>query len=196
MTGLLHRLARDARGNPAVEFALTMPITFLMILGLGDLAYEGYLDSVLTGAVQKAGRDSTIQGNATESSSIDQKVIDAVKAIAPKATFASTRENYDNYGAVKPEPFTDTNNNGVRDAHECFTDVNGNGQWDSDPGTSGQGGASDVTVYKMTVTYPRLFPFAWLIGWPANVTISASTYLKNQPYATQNVVTVGSPICT
>ena len=196
MTGLLHRLARDEGGSPAVEFALTLPMVFLMILGLGDLAYEGYLDSVLTGAVQKAGRDSTIQGNATESASIDQKVINAVKAIAPKATFASTRENYDNYGAVKPEPFTDTNHNGVRDAHECFTDVNGNGQWDSDPGATGQGGASDVTVYKMTVNYPRLFPFAWLIGWPANVTISASTFLKNQPYATQNVVTVGSPVCT
>ena len=59
----------------------------------------------------------------------------------------------------------------------------------------GQGGANDVTYYKMTVTYPRLFPFAWLIGWSATQTISAATILKNQPYATQTVTTVQT-ICT
>jgi len=187
MTRLLGHLTGDERGSPAAEFVLVLPAALLVMLGLGDLTYQAYLESVLTGAVQKAGRDSTIQGSNT--STLDQNVMTVVKAVAPKATFASSRTNYDNYTAVAPEPFTDSNNNGVHDTHECFSDVNGNGAWDTDPGSTGQGGASDVTVYKMTITYTRLFP-AWLVGWSSTETVSASTYLKNQPYATQNTATV------
>jgi len=190
MIALVRRLLRDRRGGPTAEFALTLPAVLLLVLGFGDLAYQAYLESVLTGAVQKAGRDSTIQGAATQSSQIDQNVINIVKSAAPQATFVSSRENYDNYSEIGPEPFTDTNHNGIRDKGECYSDVNGNGQWDSDPGVAGQGGANDVTYYKMQVTFPRLFPFAWLIGWSQKVTISASTILKNQPYATQTVNTV------
>jgi Flp pilus assembly protein TadG len=195
MRSFLPALLRNQRGGPATEFVLVLPITLLLVLGFGDLAYQAYLESVLTGAVQKAGRDSTIQGAATQSSQIDQKVINAVKVAAPRATFVSSRANYDNYSEVGPEPFTDTNHNGARDRGECYSDVNANSQWDSDPGQQGQGGASDVTVYKMQATFPRLFPFAWLVGWSQSVTITASTVLKNQPYATQTVNTV-STICT
>jgi hypothetical protein len=52
-----------------------------------------------------------------------------------------------------------------------------------------------VTYYKMKATFPRLFPFSWLIGWSQSVTITASTILKNQPYATQTVNAVAT-ICT
>jgi len=195
MIALALRLLRDRRGGPAAEFAMALPATLLLVLGFGDLTYQAYLESVLTGAVQKAGRDSTIQGNATQTDQIDQKVIDAVKTAAPRATFVSNRENYDNYSEIGPEPFTDTNHNGIRDKGECYSDVNGNAQWDSDPGMAGQGGANDVTYYKMKATFPRLFPFAWLIGWSQNVTITASTILKNQPYATQTTNTA-TTICT
>ena len=190
MIARVRSLLRDRRGGPTAEFAMTLPAVLLLVLGFGDLAYQAYLESVLTGAVQKAGRDSTIQGAATQTSQIDQNVINIVKSAAPQATFVSSRENYDNYTEIGPEPCTDTNQNGVRDKGECYSDVNGNGQWDSDPGVAGQGGANDVTYYKMQVTFPRLFPFAWLIGWSQKVTISASTILKNQPYATQTVNTV------
>jgi hypothetical protein len=188
-------LLRDRRGGPTAEFAVMLPASLLLILGFGDLAYQAYMESVLTGAVQKAGRDSTIQGNASQTSSIDQKVINAVKIAAPKATFVSSRENYDNYSAIGPEPFTDSNHNGVRDTNECYSDINGNDQWDSDPGMQGQGGANDVTLYKMKATFPRLFPFAWLVGWSQSVTITATTILKNQPYATQTTTTVTTKGC-
>jgi len=187
VTRAFRHLARDERGSPGLEFILVLPAALLVMLGLGDLTYQAYLQSVLTGAVQKAGRDGTIQGSNT--ATVDQSVKNAVLAVAPKATLVSSRVNYDNYSAVAPEPYTDSNHNGVHDTHECFSDVNGNGQWDTDPGSTGQGGASDVTVYKMTMTYQRLFP-AWLVGWSSTETISAATYLKNQPYATQNTVTV------
>lgn len=188
-------LIRDRRGSPTMEFAIVLPVALLFVLGFGDLAYQGYIQAVLTGAVQKAGRDGTIQANLNQVASLDQKVSDAVRAIAPGATVAASRENYDNYTQIGPEPFTDSNHNGKRDANECYSDVNGNNQWDADPGATGQGGANDVTLYKVTVTYTRLFPFAWLIGWSNTQTLSAETILKTQPYATQTVTTVQTRGC-
>ncbi|MGN6819567.1 MAG: TadE/TadG family type IV pilus assembly protein [Sphingomonas sp.] len=191
----LRLLARDTRGATLVEFAIVSPVMILMLMGISDLAYQIYAQAILNGSLQKAGRDSTIQGAANNTAAIDQKVSDMVKKVAANATFTFTRKNYDSFSLIKPEPFTDSNGNGVRDAGECFTDVNGNGSWDSDPGITGQGGANDVTVYTVTVTYPRLFPVARLFGWSSTVTISSSTLLKNQPYASQSVITP-KQVCT
>lgn len=185
----LRSLRRDTRGATIVEFALVSPVMILMMMGLGDLGYQVYAQSILNGAMQKAGRDSSIQGGANSTAAIDAKVTAMVKNIANNATIVFTRKNYDSFSVIKPEPFTDTNSNGVRDAGECYTDINGNGQWDSDPGETGQGGANDVTVYTATVTYPHLFPVTGLFGWPSTQTITASTLLKNQPYASQTTVT-------
>ena len=188
-------IAADARGVTIVEFALVAPVMLLMIMGLGELAYEGYVESVLTGAVQKAGRDSTIQGAAAITSTLDAAVMSQVNAAAPRATGTSSRKSYATFGYIDPEPFTDTNGDGIREKGECFTDINGNGVWDADPGISGQGGASDAVVYTMTITFPRLFPLYRWLGWGANATMSSTTVLKNQPYASQ-VVATPATICT
>lgn len=192
---LLARLRRDRRGATIIEFAIVAPVMMLLMMGLGDLLYQVYAQSVLNGAVQKAARDSGIEGGAANISTIDGTVQTIARQIAPAATFVPTRKSYDSFAEVAPEPFTDTNGNGVRNAGECFTDMNGNGSWDADPGSTGQGGASAVTLYTMTMTYRRLFPVAGLFGWPATQTISATTLLKNQPYATQ-VTTASTTICT
>jgi Flp pilus assembly protein TadG len=178
-----------------VEFAIVAPVMMMLLMGLSDLAYQIYAQSILNGALQKAGRDATIQGAANNTAAIDTKVESMVQKIAANATFTVTRKNYDSFSVIKPEPFTDNNGNGIRNTGECYTDINGNSQWDADPGNAGQGGANDVTAYTMTVTYPRLFPVAGLFGWPSTQTISATTLLKNQPYASQTVVTPAQ-ICT
>jgi len=188
-------LQSDRRGAVLVEFALLTPVMLLMLMGLGDMLYQVYTQSILNGELQKAARDSGIEGGAASTSTIDAKVQTMVMKIAPGATFTSTRKSYDSFSEVAPEPFTDTNGNGVRDPGECFTDENGNGTWDQDPGAAGQGGASAVTVYTMTATYPRLFPVAGLFGWPTTQTVSATTLLKNQPYATQTT-TANVTVCT
>ncbi|MBA2935897.1 pilus assembly protein [Sphingomonas sp. CGMCC 1.13654] len=191
----MRRLASDARGVTIVEFALVAPVMLLMIMGLGELAYDAYVQVVLTGAMQKAGRDSTIQGASAIASTIDATVMSQVNAAAPRATGASSRKSYATFGYIDPEPFTDTNGDGIREKGECFTDINGNGIWDADPGISGQGGAGDAVVYTMTITYPRLFPLYRWLGWGANATTSATTILKNQPYASQTASTPAT-ICT
>jgi hypothetical protein len=111
-------------------------------------------------------------------------------AASPAAgTYCSKRLSYASFGAVGPERFDDDNGNNQRDPGECYTDVNGNGQWDAEPGAAGQGGANDVTLYSMQITYPRLFPVAKLLGVTATQTIAVQTLLKNQPYATQAAAT-------
>lgn len=191
----LRSLARANRGAAIIEFAIVAPVMMIVLMGLSDLAYQVYAQSILDGALQKAGRDSAIQGGANNTAAIDAKVTGMVRNIAANASITITRKNYNSFSVIKPETFTDTNGNGVRDAGECFVDINGNGVWDADPGLAGQGGADDVTMYSATVTYPRLFPVAGLFGWSSTQTITASTLLKNQPYATQSVATP-TTICT
>ena len=191
----LRRLCKSSSGNTIIEFAIIAPTMMIVIMGIGDVLYQSYVQSILTGAVQKAGRDSAIQGGAQQTSTIDAKVSAIVGTIAKNATYSSTRLSYASYASTAPEPFVDTNNNGIRDPGECYTDVNANGQWDSNPSVSGQGGASDTTIYTMTMVYPRLFPVAGLIGMSSTQTLSAKTLLKNQPYASQTV-TAPATICT
>lgn len=196
MWRMLHmRLASDVRGNTIIEFAIIAPVMMFTLMGLGDLLYQSYVQSIVDGAVQKAGRDSALEDNAVNDTAVDAKVKAIVQNVAKNATFASTRKNYTSFALVKPERFTDGNGDGIRQVPECYDDVNGNKIWDSDPGRAGQGGANDVTAYTMTVTYPRLFPTAGLFGWSQKQTATAKTLLKNQPYKTQTVYVVAS-VCT
>lgn len=58
-----------------------------------------------------------------------------------------------------PEPFTDSNGNGVRDSGESFTDINGNGTFDGNLAATWQR-ASEVTPSLTTSSpYPREFRF-------------------------------------
>ena len=196
----LRTLSRDTRGATIIEFAIIAPVLMTLIMGLGEMSYQEYLQTMLNGTVQKAARDSAIQGGAQNTVALDAKVITAIGAIAKNLTNAcpataantwcSTRKSYAQFGNIKAEYIYDTNNNGVLDGKECFDDVNANKQWDADPGAAGQGGANDVTLYTMTVTYKRLFPVAGIVGMGAQQTLSSTTILKNQPYANQATPTV------
>jgi len=195
---LAQRLGSDTTGATIVEFAMVAPVMVMFMLGMSDMLYNVYATSVLSGAVQKAARDATLEGNnaAVQNSALDARVLALIRGMAPTATAVSTRKSYPNFSQVAtPEPFTDGNANGVRDAGECYTDQNRNGQWDSDPGISGDGHASDIVLYTMTITFPRLFPINRLIGGSGNMSIQASTIMKNQPWADQTIPTPVT-ICT
>lgn len=195
MTALLARLRVSKRGTVLTEFAVLAPTLLLLIMAAMDLSYQAYAQSILEGAMQKAGRDSGIQGGGQKTDEIDKKVQDMVRKIVKNATFTSTRKSYSTFSNIKPEKFADNNNNGMRDAGECFDDVNGNNSWDVDPGINGQGGADDITVFRMEVSYPRIFPMYGMLGWSKTQVISAKTILRNQPYASQSVIAVKS-VCT
>jgi Flp pilus assembly protein TadG len=186
MRGELRTIGRDQGGATAVEFALISPVLAMALIGLFDMGYAVYANTMLQGALQRAARDSTVEGAANRVAEINKAVIDEVRPVVPEANFTFTRKSYANFSDVGVgEDYTDANDNNVCDDGEAFEDANGNGVWDRDRGTEGAGGARDAVLYTVTMKYPRMFPMASLIGLPQVVTNSASTVLRNQPYDLQ-----------
>lgn len=183
MTARLLNLCHDERGVSAVEFGLLTPVLMLALMGVFDTAYDMYTSSLLEGAIQEAARDSTLEKASLNVATIDARVTQVVQDIAPEATLTFDRKSYHSFSAAgKPEDYTDTNKNAKCDAGEPYEDINDNGRWDTDQGQSGTGGARDVVLYTVNVTYPRPFALASFMGWPSTYTMSAETVLANQPW--------------
>lgn len=186
LSALAKAARRDERGAYLIEFALVFPAFLLLIMGIFDIGVQMYAKAVLVGAVNQAARDSTLEANATNQSAVDGRVRDVMGTVAGYGTLSFERLNYLDFTSVgRAEDFTDGNGNGRRDAGECFQDANNNGNWDSDRGGQGQGGASDVVLYNVSLTYDRIFPLWRMLGEPQRHTITASTVLRNQPYNNQ-----------
>jgi Flp pilus assembly protein TadG len=182
--GLRRHLLTDDHGGAAIEFGIVAPLLLMTILGIFDMGHGMYTASLLNGSIEKAARDSTIEAAST--GTLDTTVANIVREIAPGATMVFARQAYTNFSNVRQaEDFTDSNANNVCDANEPFEDANGSGSWDSDMGRSGNGGARDAVLYKVTVTYDRIFPVWQMIGQSGTMTIKAAAVLRNQPYALQ-----------
>ncbi|QIQ86052.1 TadE/TadG family type IV pilus assembly protein [Erythrobacter sp.] len=185
---LLRRLARDATGATLTEFAFVGPVLVLMVMGIFDMAHTQYTAALVNGAMQKAGRDLTLEGAGSTEASIDQRVIDQVSAVVPSTASVELEKlsHFDFSDVGQAEEFDDDNGDGVCNNGEVFVDVNENGQWDSNRGEEGIGGARDVVLYTAVVTYPRLFPMYGLAGMDQNVTLRSSTVMRNQPFDQQD----------
>lgn len=191
----IRRLARDQRGTAFMEFALSAPLFLLLALGAMDYCWQLYGQQVLQGAVNKAGRLSTLEGYANDPSSLDSMVRSRVQTVFRNAQVNFSRKSYESFSEVgKPEPFTDKNNNNAYDTGECFEDMNGNGNWDSDRGSSGNGGADDIVVYVATMKYDRILPVWRMLGISQQKTLVSTTVLRNQPYTTNTATS--KVICT
>ncbi len=187
--------AANQNGVALTEFALVAPVLLLTLMGLFDLGYRAYLNQLLYGEVQKAGRDSSLESGSGQQAAIDAKVRAGVGPVMMGGTLTVTRiANYSFQSSGSSEPFTDGNGNNSRDAGECFTDENGDGTWQSAAGAAGLGGSDDIVTYKASITYNRLFPMAGLIGWSPTQTVTATTILRNQPYG--QAAGAPSVICT
>ncbi len=187
----LHRpamrsLTSDAQGATLPEFAVVLPVFLLLMFGIFDIGQGIYVQSVLQGAVQNAGRDAGLESGASQKDAIDQRVRDQLQPLIQNATYTIERANYQTFSDVgRPEDFTDTNGNEKYDPDECFVDENGNNTWDSDVGKGGLGSANDVVLYTVSVTYDRLFPLWKLIDGSPHNTVSAATTMRNQPFGSQ-----------
>ena len=185
---LLRRLRGDSKGVTLVEFAFVGPVLILMIMGLFDIAHTQYTSSVLHGAMQKAGRDLTLESALSRQSQIDARVIEQVRSVMPNGATVTLEKfsHFDFSDVNQPEEFTDQNGDNQCNNSEPYVDTNDNARWDADRGKGGIGGARDVVLYEATVTYPRMFPMFGLAGLPTNVSIKAATILRNQPFDEQN----------
>ncbi len=188
----LRRLGRDAEGAAAVEFAMVAPVLLLTVMGIFDMGYSMYTTSILQGAIQKAARDSSIEGAPLSAAAIDARVTRMVRHIVPGAVLAFGRKSYSSFSDVgRPEDFTDTDRDGICNNGEPFEDVNGNGTWDADRGKGGFGGARDAVLYTVTVTFDRPFPLARMLGQSQTMQLSTQTVLRNQPFGMP-----GAPVTT
>ena len=201
----LRRLGRDQTGVAITEFGFVAPIFLLMLMGIFDQGYALYIQSALQGAVQEGARQASLEN--TLFSDIEAKVNAKVRNVVPSSdpstviSFKLDPSYYQNYNDINlPEDFTDKARgnpavkNGTYDADECFVDRNGNKKWDQDVGVAGRGGAQDVVSIKASITFKRVFPFWSLIGQPDRETLTATTFLRNQPFSAQ-ATRVGVKIC-
>lgn len=181
---LLANLAADQQGAALMEFGLVVSIFMMMLMGMFDLGQRMYLMSVLQGAAQDAARRSSLETAST--ATLDAELLSTVQLVAPGATIDTTRQSYFDFADIdRSEQWNDADASGVCDNGEEYVDENGNNMWDADIGISGNGGAGDVVLYTVTITYDPLFAIPFIEGSAESRKISASTVKKNQPFASQ-----------
>jgi Flp pilus assembly protein TadG len=190
----LIRLIRDRRAVSAVEFGLmAVPFTLVMV-GLIDISYQMYVQSVLQGAANDAARIITVESpNLGTSGSLENRMKQAVMARmqnidmsgAVYTVTADTYNRFSDYGS--PERLTnDKNHNGKYDAGDCWLDTNPNGAYDANmSGSSGVGGADDVVRFTVNLQMPRLIPIGALWGDTNQLNMNVTTAIKRQPYRDQ-----------
>ncbi|MEO0591276.1 MAG: TadE/TadG family type IV pilus assembly protein [Pseudomonadota bacterium] len=186
---LLRRIAASERGATLTEFGFVAPIFILMIMGIFDMAHTQYTHAMMNGAMQAAGRDLTLESAGSQEANIDQTVIDRVTTVVPAAASIQLEKlsHFEFSDIGEQEEYDDDNGDGLCNNNEVFVDANGNGQWDDNRGEQGIGGARDAVLYTAVVSYDRLFPMYGLAGMPQQVTLRASTVLRNQPYDEQDI---------
>lgn len=186
---LIHRLIRDERAATLTEFGFVGPILIVMLVGIFDLAHTQYTAAMVNGAMQKAGRDISLETGVKTQKEVEARVKAAILSVAPNTAEVSfeTLSHFDFSDIGEAEDYIETSGDNTCNNGESYYDANDNGQWDANRGKEGIGGARDAVLYTATVTYPRLFPLnAFVSSLPANVSVEASTVLRNQPYDTQN----------
>ena len=188
-----NRLAGDERGATVIEFALILVPLCIALLGFLDLGYRSYLRSVLQGGLNDVARKASVENPEFDSDaeSLEERVHDALiekmGGLAKNGSYEVEAKNYYDFAGVgKPERLTtDKNKNGNYDAGDCWQDTNANGSFDTDSGSTGIGGASDVVFYEVTLTTPRIVPIGSLLGVSDDMVLTAQTAIRSQPYADQ-----------
>lgn len=187
---ILTRLVADRSGATMIEFAFIATPLCMILLGLTDFGYRSYVSSVLSGTVERAARQATV-GSKT-SDQIDDFVRSQLTHFSSDATVTITKSNYYQFSGInKSEKLTtDSAPIGVWNTGDCYEDLNNNGKWDSVAGRDGLGGSDDIVYYTVTYSYPQMLPVGSLFGWSNTQTLTATTLMRNQPYASQTIPTV------
>jgi len=189
----LVRRYRDCEdGANALEFAMISPVLFLLVMGIVEIGLMMSAQHTLESATyvaSRTGRTGFVETGKTQEQTIMESLKDrASPLLSTKGTsmddLVVTAKTYTNFDDIsKPEPFTDTNGNGVRDDGESFTDINGNGEWDEDRGRVGFGDAGEIVVY--TATYPWKFVtplVGQFFGPDGTYMVTARAVVKNEPF--------------
>ncbi|MEH6756608.1 MAG: TadE/TadG family type IV pilus assembly protein [Parasphingorhabdus sp.] len=179
-------LIRNEDGATLVEFGLVIGPLMLILLGIMDVGYQGYLDTLAKSKLHEVARDASTGEMTVEQ--IETAVDEGLAALTLKdAKVDVTVKSYFDFTNIgKPEKLTtDVNHNGEVDPGDCFIDNNKNGVFDIDYGIPGTGGPDDIVSYQIEIETKRLFPLAKMFGWSETMKSSNSTAVRNQPYGAQ-----------
>lgn len=185
---------RDESGVALTEFGLIAPMFALLLIGTLDIAHTLYLQAVLQGTIQKVARDGSLESGTVTANqtAADTKIRTAVKQLNRSLTdadIAISRRYYKTFSSaasgVAETLLNDANGNGICESGDQYSDANNNGVWDKDGGNAGQGGARDITVLSVNITYPHMFPMWKILGTSGTNNVQATTVLANQPYDKQ-----------
>lgn len=184
---LMRRLQRNRRGATLMEFGLIAGPLILTIMAICDLGYQSYLRSVARGVLERAARSASV--GTLNGDQIDAYVKEQMSTIAAKNSEDPqiVKKSYYDFSRVnKPEKITeDTAPLGTYNVGDCYEDANNNNNYDTNSGSTGLGGADDIIYYEVTIRMPRLFPMAKILGWSETQSVTATTMLRNQPWANQ-----------
>lgn len=179
-------IVRNEDGATLMEFGLVVGPLMMILLGIMDLGYQSYLDTLAKSKLHEVARDASTGEMTVEQ--IEMAIEDGLDALTLKdAKVTVTVKSYFDFTNIgKPEKLTvDTNGNGEIDPGDCYIDNNKNGVFDVDYGIPGTGGPDDIVSYQIGIETKRLFPLAKMFGWSENMTSSNSTAVRNQPYGAQ-----------
>jgi Flp pilus assembly pilin Flp len=186
MKSFFSKTRRNEDGSAAIEFAFTVPLLILTIVGIMEFAMILFLGAVLEGSLRDAARFG-VTGftpvGVNREDEIVNKIASATMGLVPITASHVTALAYTDFSEVgQPEPYIDDNPaNGSYDAGESFTDINGNGQWDADMGTPGLGGPCNIVVYRVETQWSLLLGLlASNIASP--FTLTASAAVRNEPF--------------
>jgi Flp pilus assembly protein TadG len=178
------RLGADRRGAALLQFALVAPVLMLFIIGTIEIAIVLLVSGSIEASALAASRFGTTGATGAQATRLDtikQMIADNTYGLVDMSKVQIDVEVYPSFAAIgQPEPFTDTNHNGVHDPGEAYTDVNGNGKWDSDQGSAGTGNAGDIVLYK--ITYQTKGITGLMQPILGTITHTATVAVRNEPY--------------
>jgi Flp pilus assembly protein TadG len=188
----LHRsffrpFGRDASGTTALEFAFIGPPLVLMLCGVVELGLMQGAQAVLDNSVfaaSRVGKTGFKEAGKTQDDAVSAAIKTAASKYLDPAKIQVTSKAYADYSDIgQPEPFTDANKNGKRDAGESYTDTNGNGSYDVDRGKGGLGASTQIVVYTATYNWPISTPLIGkLIGKDGVRSLKSEIAVRNEPY--------------
>ena len=179
---------RGDDGSTIVEFAIVAPVFVLVLFAAFQIGFVMLIQNALDSAAREASRvgiTGATQAGMTRDQAIRSKVQEVVRRytggfVDPAKILISVKSYASLSGVGAPEPFTDTNSNGVRDPGEPFTDINGNGVWDADQGISGSFGLpGQVVQYEISYIWDTVFP---IFGSSSELKLYGITPVVNEDF--------------
>lgn len=181
-------IRREEDGVTAIEFAMVAPVLMLLVFGIIEFALIMVVYNTMEGATaisSRMGKTGFISAGLTRQQTILNSITSRAGSLVDPTKLTVTSKFYKQYNQINdPEPFIDTNGNGMYNVGESYTDVNGNAQWDADMAASGYGSAGDVVVYSVSYPWALTTPIiSNIIGGSNGIfTITTHAVVKNEPY--------------